>query len=58
MPFFKFKLFIYEVRVNLGPIRYIYIHINTDIENTDENRIFCVGSPHHKQFGTAQQLVL
>ena len=32
---------------------------NTDtLENTDENRIFFVRSPHHKHFGKAQHLVL
>ena len=44
---------------------YIYIHIFifiiyslSTLENTDENRILFVRSPHHKHFGKAQHLVL
>ena len=32
--------------------------LNLFIEQTDENRIFFVRSPHHKHFGKAQHLVL
>ena len=40
---------------------YIYtpwVYSLSTLENTDENRIFSVGSPYHKHFGKAQHLVL
>ena len=36
----------------------IYIYRERERENTGENRIFFVRSPHHKYFGKAQHLVL
>ena len=34
------------------------IYSLSTLENTDENRILFVRSPHHKHFGKAQDLVL
>ena len=45
-----------ETRV-CGYIRSEFYSLST-LENTDENRIFFVCSPHHKHFGKAQHLVL
>ena len=36
----------------------LWIYSLSTLENTDENRIFFVRSPHHKHFGKAQHLVL
>ena len=36
----------------------LWIYSLSTLENTDENRIFFLRSPHHKHFGKAQQLVL
>ena len=36
----------------------LWIYSLSTPENTDENRIFFVRSPHHKNFGKAQHLVL
>ena len=35
-----------------------WIYSLSTLENTDENKIFFVCSPHHKHFGKAQHLVL
>ena len=37
---------------------YIYIYSFSTLENTDENKIFFIRSPHYKHFGKAQHLVL
>ena len=36
----------------------LWIYSLSTLENTDENRMFLVPSPHHKHFGKAQPLVL
>ena len=36
----------------------LWIYSWSTLENTDESRIFFVGSPHHKHIGKAQLLVL
>ena len=36
----------------------LWIYSLSTLENTDENRIFFVRSPHHKHFGKAQHLAL
>ena len=39
-------------------IHTLWIYSWSTLENTDENRIFFVRSPHHKHLGKAQHLVL
>ena len=39
-------------------INTLWIYSLSTLENTDENRILFVRSPHHKHFGKAQHLVL